>query len=188
MSSGQLLSRLLLVATPALAAPVVVACSSRDRPMPGGSGGRVTTSTATATASVDTSGMRIVKLATPPLTPKGPVPVLSARPAASEKAYALCGDSYRSWPLSRSGGPYASPVCYQPVAPVTGCLEATAPGLPRALNGFGDCAFDGPFAQTDQFTGKLWCCYNVGWMGIGRPLVVDERPAQATLRREAGWG
>ena len=181
-----MLARLLLVASPAVVASA--GCSRRDAPS-GGSGEETATGASSSgqTAVPARPGARAINLSPPPLHPTGPVPEVSIAPSVGERAFARCGPEFYSWPEGRTGGPIAQPRCYQPVAPVTGCLEPTAPGLPQILGNYGSCAYDGPFAQTDPHSGAPWCCYHIGWMGTGRPLVIDEHPARASLVPADSW-
>lgn len=178
MTSGQMLARLLVVATPALAA-----CSQRDAgpdKNPGGS----------SKPTAIERGADTVKLGKPPLTPVQPVASVSALPASSalpgQRPLTVCGADFYSWPEGRTGGPYAQPLCYAPVAPLTGCLPPTAPELRAVLGQHMSCVYDGPHAQTDPKTGAAWCCYNAGFMGIGRPLVI-ERPRVPPLVARGEW-
>ncbi|RYE89656.1 MAG: hypothetical protein EOO75_11455 [Myxococcales bacterium] len=191
MTSGRLLSRLLLVATPALAA-----CTSRDAAPSAGAGGSPR-GTAGGPAGVAGGAPtaagghgRTVQLAAPPLRPVGAVPTVSALPVASarpgQRPLTVCGPEFHSWPDDRSGGPIAQARCYAPAAPLTGCLGATAPELRPLLGGQISCIYDGPHAQTDPASSSPWCCYNVGFMGMGRPLIID-RPRLSSRVARPEW-
>ena len=157
-SPTSLLSRLLLVASPAVA--------------PG----------------CDSLGPR-VSIQEPPLRPAQAVPSASSVAAQpGDHALEVCGMSYHHRPIGRTGGPYAGAYCYRPLAPVTGCLAATDPALPRALNNtYAQCVYNGPHAQTDPASGAPWCCYNLGFMGEGRPLVLDGARRAAGLAASGAW-
>ena len=122
-----------------------------------------------------------------PVRPARPVPSASSTVAQhGDRGLASCGEDYLRRPPLRTGGPYAASFCYAPVTPVTGCLLSNAPSLPRLLGApNAQCTYDGPHAQSDPATGAPWCCYNLGFMGEGRPLWVDRTRRQAPLRSGA---
>jgi hypothetical protein len=155
---SSLLSRLLLAAAPAVA----VGC--------------------------DSLGPR-VSLQEPPLRPSRAVPSASSVAAQpGDHALGVCGTEYLHRPIGRTGGPYAGAHCYQPVAPATGCLAPTDPALPRALDvTHAQCVHNGPHAQSDPASGAPWCCYNLGFMGEGRPLVLDGARRAAGLTARGAW-
>jgi hypothetical protein len=176
MLRTELLARLLLVAAPALSA----GC---DRLHP--SGKRSSGSSRGATPMP----ARSIQLQQPPFKPHGgpASPASSAMaPAPADRAYPVCGMDYRSWPAETSGGPHAVAQCYVlPAAGAAGCMAPTDPRLPRVLlsptYGRGSCVYDGPHAQRDEPSAASWCCYNVGYMGMGRPLLSGNSPRLADL-------
>ena len=143
-----------------------------------------------AAAPVVTTGCnRTIDVPRPPLRPSQPVPSASSTAAlGGDQALGVCDSSFHSYPKGRTGGPYANSYCYAPVAPATGCLASTDPALPRTLAmSYAQCVYDGPHAQRDPASGAAWCCYNLGFMGEGRPLRVAHERRQASVVLASEW-
>lgn len=106
-----------------------------------------------------------------------------------ELPLSTCGEEYYRHPESASGGPFFSSFCYERMSATDECLAATDPPLRRALAypSQDTCVSDGPYEQKRARTSAPICCYNIGSMGIGRPLRISARPAWAPLRRTLAW-
>lgn len=133
---------------------------------------------------------RTITIPAPPLKPYGQIPAASsaAPPAPGDKPLKKCGPDMLSWPENRTGGPYPSASCYIPTA-AGQCLASTDVALPRTLQDRGAvCVYDGPHVQSDPASGAPWCCYNLGYMGIGRPLAVANEARMAGVRAGGRWG
>lgn len=113
----------------------------------------------------------------------------SSAPAPGDEPFKACSNEYREWPEARSGGPYAQPYCYLP-APGASCLALDSPALPRLLGvkRSSTCVFsdDRAHPDPDPKSGQPRCCYNLWFMGIGRPLGVGPE-ARAAALRPGGW-
>lgn len=125
----------------------------------------------------------------PTLPAKSPLPIEawpspSSTVATEQRALELCSPEHRTWPKTRTGGPYAQVRCYAPQPSTADCLATASPELMGALRApDAQCMHRGPSRQSDAATGAPICCYVVGFMGEGRPLVVGGEPRVAGLRR-----
>jgi hypothetical protein len=137
----------------------------------------------TASAAPPARAGRVVR-------PVGSVP--SWPPGAdggASRALAACGLTFRIWPPGRTGGPYFGDACYAPTDKAP-CLALDHASLPRALGGqttMAECLESGPTEHADPASGARWCCYSLGFMGEGRPFVVEHRRRAAPLSRSARW-
>lgn len=79
--------------------------------------------------------------------------------------------------------------CYDPAMSGGACVPTTSPALRRLTgNRFAECIADGPTSQRDAKTGEPRCCYGLGAIGEGRPLLIDDARRSAGLRRARAWG
>ena len=84
----------------------------------------------------------------------------------------------------RTGGPYRLPACYlqSSVSGAAACLPGDSPRLAEAVPGaqYAECVERGPEPQKDKATGAPTCCYVLGAMGEGRPLLIMVAKAGST--------
>lgn len=139
-------------------------------------------------------------IAAPPPTEAATAPTVTAGPTTTAAtplaatAGTSKGRSLASCPMTffvktnpmRTGGPYRMPVCYirssVSGAPPAACLPADSPRLVEAVPSaaYAECVERGPEPQTDKRTGEPTCCYVLGAMGEGRPLLVADRGSPPT--------
>lgn len=113
----------------------------------------------------------------------------SSAPAPGDEPFRACSNEYREWPEGTTGGPYPQAYCYLP-AQGAACLALDSPALPRFLGvkRSAPCVFsdDKAHPDPDPKSGQPRCCYNLWFMGIGRPLRVGPE-ARAAALRPGGW-
>ena len=208
MTSGQLLARLLVAssaATGACSSPSGTSGQGAASTVQLATGPRASASVAALPSSRATAarerrplkpltptippGWHAVRPPEPPLTANQvPVRLLSTEAKPGDRAFEVCSESHYKWAEGRTGGPYFSSYCYERAA-ADPCLGATEPPLRRALSlrGEADCVSDGPYEQLSAESDAPLCCYNTGWFGEGRPLLVAGDLRHASLACGPGW-